>query len=204
VEKDVHDFFKYLNTRDYVRHIEEGTDSFEHFKKVLRRLSAKLPIPAGEGVDSALLNENIFYLFRVLEKKDLRLIREIVANESDSLEMNLDIFFRWVSLGDRCPDPEGVRPSKEVLYHYAGFFLNTIGGRAYLFRRPLGLRLLGTYYSLLIVHEADKEGRNLYGIDPFPYLGPLVKEIQIYPDFRFREAYLAKLHSLEEYYSHRR
>jgi hypothetical protein len=204
VEKDVRDFFNYLNTRDYVRHIEEGTDSFDHFKKILGRLSAKLPVPAGEGVDSALINENVFYLFRVLEKKDLRLIREIIANESDTLEMNLDIFYRWISLGNRCPDPEGVRPSQEVLYHYAGFFLNTIGGRAYLFRRPLRLRLLGTYYSLLIVHEADKEGRNLYGIDPLPYIAPLVKEIQLYPDLRFRETYLAKLESLDKYYAQRR
>jgi hypothetical protein len=204
VEKDVRDFFNYLNTRDYVRHIEEGTDSFEHFKKVLRRLSTKLPVPAGEGVNSALINENVFYLFRVLEKKDLRLIREIIANESETLEMNLDTFHRWISLGNRCPDPEGVRPSQEVLYHYAGFFLNTIGGRAYLFRRPLRLRLLGTYYSLLIIHEADKEGTNVYGIDPFPYIAPLVKEMQIYPDFRFRETYLAKLESLVKYYSKRR
>jgi hypothetical protein len=204
VDKDVRDFFDYLNTRDYVRHIEEGTDSYEHFKKILERLSAKLPIPAGEGVNSTLINENVFYLFRILEKKDLRLIKEIIVNESDTLEMNLDLFYRWISLGDRCPDPEGVRPSQTVLYHYAGFFLNTIGGRAYLFRRPLKLRLLGTYYSLLIIHEADKEGRNLYGIDPFPYIAPLVKEIQLYPDFRFRETYLAKLESLEKYYSQRR
>jgi hypothetical protein len=204
VEKDVRDFFDYLNTRDYVRHIEEGTDSYEHFKKILERLSAKLPIPAGEGVNSFLINENVFYLFRVLERKDLRLIKEIIVNESDTLEMNLDLFYRWISLGDRCPDPEGVRPSQTVLYHYAGFFLNTIGGRAYLFRRPLKLRLLGTYYSLLIIHEADKEGRNLYGIDPFPYIAPLVKEIQLYPDLRFRETYLANLESLEKYYSKRR
>lgn len=204
VEKDVRDFFDYLNTRDYVRHIEEGTDSYEHFKKILGRLSAKLPIPAGEGVNSVLINENVFFLFRVLEKKDLRLIEEIIVNESDTLEMNLDLFYRWISLGDRCPDPEGVRPSQAMLYHYAGFFLNTIGGRAYLFRRPLRLRLLGTYYSLLIIHEADIEGRNLYGIDPFPYIAPLVKEIELYPDFRFRETYLAKLESLEKYYSQRR
>jgi hypothetical protein len=204
VEKDVRDFFDYLNTRDYVRHIEEGTDSYEHFNEILGRLSAKLPIPAGEGVNSFLINENVFYLFRVLEKKDLRLIKEVIVNESDTLEMNLDLFYRWISLGNRCPDPEGVRPSQAVLYHYAGFFLNTIGGRAYLFRRPLRLRLLGTYYSLLIIHEADKEGRNLYGIDPYPYIAPLVKEIKLYPDFRFRETYLAKLESLDKYYSQRR
>ena len=167
-------------------------------------MAAKPPIPAGESADSTVLNSNIYHLFRVLDRKDIRLIREVIANESETLEMNVELFYRWLTLGERCPDPEGIRPSQEALYHYAGFFLNTIGGRSYLFRRPLRLRLLGTYYSLLIVHEADKEGRNLYGIDPFPHIAPLAKEIALYPSFRFQGTYLEKLEELEKYYLQRR
>jgi hypothetical protein len=204
IEKDVRDFFDYLNTRDYDRHIEEGTDTFDHFHKILQRLASKLPIPAGESADSAVLNSNIYHLFRVLEKKDIRLIREVIANEPETLEMNVELFYRWLTLGNRCPDSDGSRPSQEVVYHYAGFFLNTIGGRSYLFRRPLGLRLLGTYYTLLIVYEADREGRNLYGIDPYPYVAPLAKEIALYNGFRFQQAYLEKLQELEMYYRQRR
>ena len=204
IEKDVRDFFAYLNTRNYIRHIEEGNDTFDHFKKIVSRLAAKPPIPAGESADSTILNSNIYYLFRVLDKRDIRLIREVIANESETLEMNVELFYRWLTLGDRCPDPEGIRPSQEAVYLYAGFFLNTIGGRSYLFRRPLRLRLLGTYYSLLIVHEADKEGRNLYGIDPFPQIAPLAKEMALYNGFRFQQAYLEKLEELEKYYLQRR
>ena len=204
IEKDVRDFFAYLDTRNYIRHIEGGNDTFDHFKKIVSRLAAKPPIPAGESADSTVLNSNIYHLFRVLDKRDIRLIREVIANESETLEMNVELFYRWLTLGERCPDPEGIRPSQEALYHYAGFFLNTIGGRSYLFRRPLRLRLLGTYYSLLIVHEADKEGRNLYGIDPFPHIAPLAKEIALYPGFRFQGAYLEKLEELEKYYLQRR
>jgi hypothetical protein len=204
IEKDLRDFFTYLNAKDYIRHIEEGNDTFDHFIGILSRLASKLPIPAGESADSTVLNRNVYHLFRVLEKRDIRLIREVIANESETLEMNVELFYRWLTLGDQCPDPEGLRPSQEALYHYAGFFLNTIGGRSYLFRRPLRLRLLGTYYSLLIVHEADKEGRNLYGIDPYPHLTPLGKEIALYNGFRFQQAYLENLKEIETYYLQRR
>lgn len=204
IEKDVRDFFTYLNTRNYIGHIEEGTDTFDHFMKIVSRLSSKLPIPAGESADSVVLRNNIYHLFRVLEKKDIRFIREVIANESETLEANIDLFYRWLTLGNRCPDPGGFRPSREELYHYAGFFLNTIGGRSYLFRRPLRLRMLGMYYSLLIVHEADKEGRNLYGIDPYPHVAPLGKEIALYDGLRFQQTYLEKLEELEKYYLQRR
>lgn len=204
IEKDLRDFFTYLNTRSYIRHLEEGTDTFDHFKKILSRLTAKLPIPAGESADSTILNSNIYHLFRILEKKDIRLIKEVIDGESDTLEMNIEMLYRWLTLGESCPDPEGIRPSQEAIYYYAGFFLNTIGGRSYLFRRPLRLRLLGTYYSLLIVHEADKEGKNLYGIDPFPHIAPLAKEIALFNGFRFQQTYLDKLEDINKYYIQRR
>jgi hypothetical protein len=203
-EKDVQDFFDYLSTKDYIRHVQETVDPFEHFLSIVARLSSKLPIPAGESVDSTVLNSNIYHLFRVLDRRDIRLIRDVMANESETLEINIEMLFRWLTLGNRCPDPEGLRPSQEALYHYAGFFLNTIGGRSYLFRRPFRLRLLGTYYSLLIIHESDKEGRNLYGIDLFPHIPPLVKEIALYSDFRFQETYQETLKEIETYYLQRR
>jgi uncharacterized protein YaaR (DUF327 family) len=203
-EKDVRDFFQYLSTKDYIRHIQETSDPFEHFLKIVARLNSKLPIPAGESADSAVLNSNIYHLFRVLDRKDIRLIREVMANEADTLEINIEMLFRWLTLGNHCPDPQGLRPTQEALYHYAGFFLNTIGGRSYLFRRPFRLRLLGTYYSLLIIHEADKKGRNPYGIDPFPHIPTLAKEISLYSDFRFQEAYQVKLKEIEAYYLQRR
>jgi hypothetical protein len=204
IEKDVRDFFAYLSTKDYIRHIQGGADPFEHYLSIVARLNSKLPTPAGESADSTVLNSNIYHLFRVLERKDIRFIREVMVNESETLEMNIEMLYRWLTLGKRCPDPEGLRPSREALYHYAGFFLNTIGGRSYLFRRPLRLRLLGTYYSLLIIHESDKEGSNLYGIDPFPHIPALIKEIALYPDFRFQETYLEKLKEIETYYLQRR
>jgi hypothetical protein len=204
VEEDVLAFFRYLDTKPYIQHLEDGANTYDHFKGLIRRLASKPPIPAGEGIDGALITKNVFHFYRVLNKKDIRLIKEVLISEADTLEMNLDLFYRWLMLGDRCPDPEEVRPSLDVLYPYAGFFLNTIGGRAYLFRRALGVRLLCSYYSLLIVHEADKQGKNSYGIDIFPFIAPLGKEILLYPNFHFTNDYILKLNELEKYYIQRR
>ncbi|MGD2127442.1 MAG: hypothetical protein PVG99_15295 [Desulfobacteraceae bacterium] len=204
IENDILAFFTYLDKKPYIQHIEDGANTYDHFKALIKRLSSRLPIPAGEGIDSVLMTKNVFHFYRVLNKNDIRLIKEILMNESDTLEINLDLFYKWLMLGDRCPDPEGIRPSLEVLYHYAGFFLNTIGGRAYLFRRSLGLRLLCSYYCLLIVYEADKMGKNSYGIDIFPLIAPLGKEIVVYPGFHFKNEYIHKLNELEKYYLQRR
>jgi hypothetical protein len=80
------------------------------------------------------------------------------------------------------------------------FFLNTTGGRAYLLRRAMGMRLLVTYYSLLIAHAADKKGTNTYGIDVLSHLKRLKKEIGLYPDFYYQDTYLAQLNRIETYY----
>ena len=204
LEQEIQEYCQYLNEKGYVRHLGEGIDTYAQLKVILRKLSAKLPVPAGEGIDSSIINDNIFLFFRVLDRNDFRLIRDILKNEGDTLEPALDLFYRWSMSGTRCPDPEGIRPSQTVLYHYAGFFLNTIGGRAYLFRRPLGLRLLVTYYSLQILQQADKQGRNTYGIDALPFIAPLAKEIALYPDFRFKQTYLKNLEEMEKEYIRKR
>jgi hypothetical protein len=204
LEEEIHDYCRYLNGKGYVRHLGEGLDTYAELKAILRKLSARLPIPAGEGIDSSIINDNIFLFFRILDKTQFRLIRDILKNEGDTLEPALDLFCRWSTVGSRCPDPDGIRPNQAVLYHYAGFFLNTIGGRAYLFRRALGLRLLFTYYSLQILWEADKEGRNTYGIDALPFIAPLAKEMALYPDFRFKQTYLKNLQEMEKEYIRKR
>jgi len=204
IDQEIQDYFRYLNAKGYVKHLGEGLDTYARFKTMIRKLSAKLPIPAGEGIDSTIISDNIFLFFRVLDKNDFRLIRDILRNEEDTLEPTLDLFYRWLTLGSRCPDPEGIRPSQSVLYHYAGFFLNTIGGRSYLFRRPLGLRLLCSYYSLLILQEADKQGKNSYGIDVLPFIAPLAGEIALYPDFRFKQTYLKNLEEMGKNYLKKR
>ncbi|MBW1818306.1 MAG: hypothetical protein JRJ60_14250, partial [Deltaproteobacteria bacterium] len=204
VENTVIDFFAYLDKKGYGASGKSNTDAYTRFKGILKRLEEVPPMPAGEGSDPKIIIRNLYHLFRVLNPDDLRLIKAVIVGEFDTMDANLELFYRWLTLGDRCPDPEGLRPSAGVLYHYAGFFLNTTGGRAYLYRRSPTLRMLISYYSLLIVNWADRAGRNYYGIDPVPTLAPLKQEILRYPDLRLQQEYLGSLGRLERYYAARR
>ena len=204
VERDVDEFFAVLDKKPYIQSFKSGMGTRDHFKRLLKRLSSVPPVPAGEGNDPTILTKNIFHFFRTLDRKDIRLIREILTRESDTLELNLDMFYQWFMLGARCPDPEKIRPPLEISYLYAGFFLNTIGGRAYLFRRPTLLRVLVSYYSLLIVHEADRKGKNSYGIDIFPLIVPVREELRLFPNLLLKKDYIRKLNNLESYYRKKR
>jgi hypothetical protein len=204
IEKNITEFFRYLDQKEYVRNPGSKIDTYTRFKKILNRLAARPPVPAGEGTAPAIIIKNVYHFYRVLDRKDLRLIRHMVTKEKETLEFNLEMFYRWVSLGNRCPDPEGMRPSKEMLYKYAGFFINTTGGRACLFRRSSDIRLLVSYYCLLIINEADKKGENSYGIDILPYIEPIREEILLHPHLHFQSEYINKLDSLKRYYQSKR
>lgn len=204
VERNVKEFFDVLDKKPYIQSFKSGTGTRDHFQRILQRLASVPPIPAGEGRDPTIMTKNIFHFFRTLNRKDIGLIREILARESDTLELNLDLFYQWLMLGDRCPDPENIRPPLDVTYLYAGFFLNTIGGRAYLFRRPTLLRVLVSYYSLLIVHEADIKGKNSYGIDIFPLIVPVREELRLFPNLLLKKEYIRELNKLESYYRKKR
>ncbi len=204
LDKTVIDFFRYLDRKEYIKRLKLETDTYTIFKKTLKRLATRPPIPAGEDEDPKLLIKNLYHFFRVLGQKDIRLITEIMKNERDTMEHTLEMFYKWLTLGKRSSGPDDPRPSMKVLYLYSGFFLNTTGGRAYMFRRTTFYRLLSSYYAVLIVYKADRSGKNSYGIDMLPFIAPLRKEISRYPDFQFRDEYVDQLKRIERYYMHKR
>lgn len=200
IEKDLADFFDYLDKRPYVQQIEPGLDTRAWVHRVILRLAETPPIPAGEGLEPAAIANHIFFFFRTLQPIELRLLKEILVNESSTIEPNLDLFYRAVLLENQCPMTKKVCPPPEVLYSYAGFFLNTIGGRAYLFRISPDLRLLATYYCILILHDADQRGKNTYGIDLAPHVRALSKEMTPQTNFLFIKEYRKKLDELVAFY----
>lgn len=204
MDQYVRDYFQYLDTKKYIQNLKLGETSFARFKQVMDRLASKPPIPAGEGVDPAIMVKNIYFFCRALDKKDLSLIKEVVSHDRDTLEDNMGMFYQWLMLGESCPNSGNVRPSFEVLYRYAGFFLNTTGGRAYMFRRGLKVRLLVSYYSVLTIYQADKAGKNNYGVDVLPHIRMLMEEMGNYPNLIYKEAYLETLTKIKGFYSSRR
>ncbi len=204
IDEYVADFFAYLNTKKYIKRLDLKVNTYTYFKRIIKRLAARPPVPAGEGFAPTVMVKNIFFFSRALDRKSLRLFKEVVVNERDTLEINLEMFYRWFMLGKLCPNPEQVRLPFDVMYRYAGFFLNTTGGRAYLFRRSAKLRLLLTYYSALVVYQADRLGKNSYGINISPFIQPLRNEIGHYPDFEFQNQYIRTLTRIEDYYLQKR
>jgi len=204
IEKDASDFFRYLDTKKYILNRNPETDAYTRFKKILKKLNANPPIPAEEIKNPSNLLRNITHFFQALGKEDLYLIKEIIKKEQETIEIDFKMFFKWLLLDEDCPDPEGLRPSLEVLCQYSGFFMNTIGGRSYLFRRATNVRLLTSYYCLLILHEADKKGENNYGLDIFPHIAPIKNEFANHPSFKFQMDYIEHLNRIERYYVEKR
>jgi hypothetical protein len=204
IQAEISAFFDYISSKAFFRHLEPDLKAQDRFRVIVERLSAKPPIPGGEGIDTSIIINNIYCLFRSLDRKDLRLIKEFIANEGDALELDLALFYRWFMLDDQCKDEKKLKPSFDVVYHYAGFFLNTIGGRAYLLRRPATVRTLAAYYCILILHEANLRGRNTYGIDIVPHIISLKDEIINTKDLALEPDYLKELASVERYYLKRR
>jgi hypothetical protein len=202
--KEIQAFFQYVRNREETHGQGKDRESQDLFTDLIIKLSLNPPIPAGEGLDSAIMMANIFHFYRILNREEIALIKAVLRNEVDSLEWHLHLFYTWLMSGDRCPHLKDQRPSFDVLYHYAGFLTNSIGGRACLYRRPLGLRLLIGYYALLIIHEADQRGENSYGIDISPEVAQLLKEISVYPAFLFQDEYIRKLTEIQNYYLERR
>lgn len=204
VQAEISDFFSYVGNQPYYKHLAGDKKAQELFKETIRRLASRLPIPGGEGVDTSIIINNIYYIFRSMNRNVIRLIKEFISSEGESLELDMALFYRWIMLGDECGEGADIRPSFQELYHFAGFFLNTIGGRAYLLRRPAAVGALTGYYCLLILHEANLTGRNNYGIDILPYIATIKEEIASARNLVQSEDYLIELSSMENYYQQRR
>lgn len=200
IEQHVADFFQSLDASPYFERFDLENDARTYFSRIIRRLSARPPQPAGEGIQPTTLLANIYFFSRTLDVKDLRVIKAVMDNQSDALEHDLETFYRWLMLGKHCPDAGDVRPPFDVTYRYAGFFLNTTGGRSCLFRRALCSRILVSYYCVLVLYQADRLGKNSYGIDVVPYLKPLKEEIAHHPELEFQDQYLSTLNRIEDYY----
>jgi hypothetical protein len=193
-----------VGSQPYYKHLAGDRKAQELFKETMQRLVSKLPIPGGEGVDASIIINNIYYIFRSMDRNAIRLIKEFIEGEGESLELDMALFYRWVMLGDECGGSADIRPPFEAIYHFAGFFLNTIGGRAYLLRRPALVGALTGYYCLLILHEANLKGRNSYGIDILPYIATIKNEMSSAKNLALGEDYLMELASMERYYQQRR
>ncbi|MFO7714362.1 hypothetical protein [Desulfosarcina sp.] len=200
VAEQVNAFFIYLDSRPYLSNRLIDGAALDFFRKSAALLVANPPANIAEMKDLFRLVKNVTHFYRVLGKDRLTLAKDILASEEQVLEPAMAVFYaRIVECGQPLPgDAQAI--SIERLYDYAGFFLNTLGGRSYLLRRESKMRMLVSYYSILVVDRANDEKFNQYGIDLRPYIDYLFYDISNQKGLAYRERYLTRLAALRDKY----
>jgi len=191
-------FFSYLDQKGYLAaHGVQGL-SYELFKSIAARLMAASPVVSGESQDMLTLLKNITYLFGVLGKNDTLLVRDILSSESEVIEPAMKMLYLWLDPANSIQAPGRITIPFEKQYEYAAYFMQTIGGKAYLFRRDAKMRLLVSYYCLLIIDRANQETLNKYGIDIRPLAGSLLAELQSSKALADKQRYIAAVKTVKQ------
>jgi hypothetical protein len=201
LEQQIKAFFIYLDAQDYPMVQKSANGSYGVFQKMVRQLSENPPMVTGETTDLISLTRNMAHFCRILGKRRIQFVKEVLHNETDIIESMMATFFGFYTSDECCQKDLRNCPGLGVLYEYAGFFLNTVGGRSYLLRRDSKVRILTTYYSILILDMANDAVLNRYGIDIRPYIDISIDDISNQKNLIYPEAYVANLYRLQEKYS---
>lgn len=129
------------------------------------------------------------------------MLKTILSHETSSCEEVLADFYTLTQQPEYLRKNFSLHINDDSLYDYAGFFLTTMGGRLYLFRRDSMLRMVVSYYSILIVEKANHLGKNRHGIDIRPAVDTLINEIENSgSQLKLKEHYLDNLYNIKEKY----
>jgi hypothetical protein len=184
--------FEYLDGQEYVKAYALERGSEIHFLELLARLSANPPVIEGETKDIFMLTRNMAHFYRVMGNTNIFLGKEILINEKEIKEPAIELIYEWTMEEIKRKNPQ-FKTSLNQLYEYAGFFLTTLSGRAYLSRRDSKTRILVLYYSILILDKANRGNLNYHGIDILPPLNLLIDDISNHRNLDYRRKYLARL-----------
>jgi uncharacterized protein YneF (UPF0154 family) len=193
LEQQIKAFFIYLDIQDYPMVQETAHGSYDVFRQMVRQLSKNPPVVTGETTDLISLTRNMAHFCRILGKRRIQFVKDVLHNETDIIEPMMAAFFGFYTSDKCCQKDLQKCPGLGVLYEYAGFFLNTVGGRSYLLRRDSKVRILTTYYSILILDMANDSVLNRYGIDIRPYIDLSIDDISNQKNLIYPEQYVAKL-----------
>jgi len=200
-ERQIAAFFTYLDKRPYIRSLNLAGGSYLQYQIAIEKLSAKPPIIVGEMDSLYNMVRNVAHFYRVMGKKRVLLSRQILQNESEVIEAVMQTFYKWFTMDDGGKSTLKGRPSMTAMYEYAGYILNTLGGRSYLLRRSPKVRTLTTYYCVLILDRANDEELNSKGIDIRPYIRSSLLEIKNQIALIHQKEYITRLSELSLKYA---
>ncbi len=197
-------FYYHLDKQPYMQDFHLKEPSKIHFSKLLQILIDNPPTSTRETDDYFILLKNTAHFFRILGKDNMLVLKGILDREKDSFERILKIFYTLTEHPEYLKKDFSLTIPQDNLLDYAGFFLNTIGGRLYLFRRDSASRMTVSYYAILILDKASRQGNNRLGIDLRPPINSLIEEIEnAGNNLKFKEEYLDTLYDLKENYGNR-
>ena len=199
--KKINQFYKLLDKQPYMAGFKLDSSSSSHFIALSKKLLANPPQVTRESDDLYTILKNTAHFFRVSGKKNILMMKGILDNEKGSIEEILASYYFLLTTPDCSMTTYARGIDKDALYEYACFFLNTMGGRLYLFRRDSLSRMVVTYYAILLVDQANTENNNRHGIALKTPVNMLISEMETGGSaLKHSETYLDKLYDLKEKY----
>lgn len=194
-------FYTKLDSQPYIAEYSLTTPSEQYFKALIQKLLSNPPQVTRESDDLYTILKNTAHFFRISGKDNIRMMKGILDNEKDSIEQILADYYLLVTT-PKCATTTSVSDiDRDALYEYACFFLNTMGGRLYLFRRDSLSRMVVTYYAILLVDRANKDNNNRHGIALKPLVNMLTAEMESGGStLKHAETYLDTLYDMKETY----
>lgn len=195
-------FVNEIGTREYFTKMGGNETSLANFSSLLQRVNDNPPIVLRESDDLLSLLKNIAHFFRIAGRTSTEMLAELLKEENANLEGIAADAYALLLEKNELEKLFSVHINDQTAYTYACYFLNSFGGRMYLFRRLPNQRLLATYYSLLIVDMASQKNENSNGVDIRQALDMLILEMEKSGDLlKNREEYLASLTEMKKRYS---
>jgi hypothetical protein len=201
IESQIIAFFSYLDKQPYIQSFEFAGGSYLQYQTAIKNLSSKPPIVTGEMQSLYNMVRNVAHFYRIMGKHRVFVTRQVLQNESEIIESVMKTFFQWFTMDSGNQVTLAGRPSPEMMYEYAGYILDTLGGRSYLLRRSPKVRALTTFYCVLALDQANEEELNSKGIDIRPYLKSSLLEVKNQIGLIYQKEYITKLSELNlKYY----
>ena len=196
IERQILAFFAYLDDQAYVKAYELEGGTYHQYALAVDQLAKTLPRVSGEQESLYTMVRNVAHFYRTLGKKRVSMVKDVMNRENEIIESVMRMFFLWYSLDYGDTEKIKGRPELPTLYQYAGYFLNTLGGRSYLMRRDPKVRNLAYYYCVLVLDRANEAQINSDGIDIRPHIKSVHTNISNQIGFIYQKQYLAELERL--------
>lgn len=200
-EKRLHNFYSDLDKRPYMSQYQLTSSSEQHITALIQKLLNNPPQVTRESDDLYTILKNTAHFFRVSGKDNVLMMKGILGNEKEHIEQILADYNLLISTPECATSPLLAGMDQEALYEYACFFLNTMGGRLYLFRRDSLSRMVVTYYAILLIDRANQENNNKHGLDLKTFVDMLIAEMESGgSSLKYQDRYLDSLYLMKEKY----